>query len=678
MRGKICFLVNVLLVASVSLAACAAPAEAPVAPTVTPVESAAAPVTTVQPTAIPTATPAEPTATTEVATGPIYKDLEASIEDRVEDLLSRMTLAEKIGQVTQVEKNSIRKKDITERFIGSLLSGGGGYPPGNTPESWADMVNSYQEYASQTRLGIPLIYGVDAIHGHGNLKGATLFPHNIGLGATRDPDLVERIGQATALEMIATGIYWNFGPVVAVPQDIRWGRTYEGYSENTELVSTLASAYVRGLQNVDSAPALSDPAAVLATPKHYVGDGGTTWGSSDTVIWEQQFMLDQGVTDVDETTLRAVHLPPYIAAIEAGARSIMVSFSSWGGLKMHAQKYLLTDVLKGELGFEGFLVSDWQAIDQIPGDYYSDVVTSINAGLDMIMVPYDYDAFINNLIEAVNNGDVPMERIDDAVRRILMVKFQLGLFERPFTDESLLPLVGSDEHRELAREAVRKSLVLLKNENDTLPLAKDTSLIFVAGQAADDIGIQCGGWTIEWQGEPGNITPGTTILDAINGAVSKDTTVVYNKWGRFKRVIDEIADVGIVVVGEMPYAEGIGDRADLTLSERDVALIELVKERSDKVVVILISGRPMIVTEHLDQWDAFIAAWLPGTEGQGVADVLFGDYPFTGKLPYTWPRSMDQIPSDFDNIKATGPEAPLFPFGYGLGTDGVQVPYSLD
>jgi beta-glucosidase len=658
MRKKIFFLVNVLLVASLLLAACAAPTKVPIAPTVTPTELAT----------VPTVTPVEPTATTKVATGPIYKDPEANIEDRVEDLLARMTLAEKIGQMTQVEKNSIRKEDITARFIGSLLSGGGGYPSRNTPEGWADMVNGYQEYALQTRLGIPLIYGVDAVHGHGNVKGVVVFPHNVGLGATQDPDLVERIGRVTAREMIATGIYWNFGPVVAVPQDIRWGRTYEGYSEKTELVSTLASAFVRGLQNVDSTPDLSAPTTVLATPKHYVGDGGTTWGSSDTFII-QQFMLDQGVTDVDEATLRAIHLPPYKAAIDAGAMCIMVSFSSWGGLKMHAQRYLLTDVLKGELGFEGFLVSDWAGIDQLPGDYYSDIVTSINAGLDMIMVPYDYDAFINGLIKAVENGDVPMERIDDAVRRILTVKFQLGLFERPFADESLLPLVGSDEHRELAREAVRKSLVLLKNDNDTLPLAKDTSLIFVAGPGANDIGIQCGGWTIEWQGKPGNITPGTTILDAIESTVSEDATVKYNKWGRFKRVTDEIADVGIIVVGEMPYAEGVGDRADLTLSERDIALIELVKERSERIVVILISGRPMIVTEHLDQWDAFIAAWLPGTEGQGVADVLFGDYPFSGKLPYTWPRAMDQIPFDFDNMATTGPEAPLFSFGHGLGTD---------
>jgi beta-glucosidase len=657
MPNKTPVFMSVLAITGILLAACTAPTGTSVRPTPTPTELAPAP----------TATRVEPTATAEVATGPFYKDPQAPIKDRVEDLLGRMTLAEKIGQMTQVEKNSIQEEDITALFIGSLLSGGGGYPRPNTPAGWADMVNRFQEYALKTRLGIPLIYGVDAVHGHNNVKGAVVFPQNVGLGAAQDPDLMERIGQITALEMIATGIYWNFGPVVAVPQDIRWGRTYEGYSEVTELVSSLASAYIRGLQNVGSTADLSAPTTVLATPKHFVGDGGTAWGSS-IGFFGQKYMLDQGVTKVNEATLRAIHLPPYEAAIDAGAMSIMVSFSSWGGLKMHAQEYLLTDVLKGELGFEGFLISDWQAIDQIPGDYYSDIVTSINAGLDMIMVPYDYKAFIEGLTKAVNKGDVPLERIDDAVRRILTVKFQLGLFERPFSDESLLSLVGSDEHREVAREAVRKSLVLLRNEGHTLPLAKDVRLIFVAGQGADDIGIQCGGWTIEWQGKPGKITPGTTVLDAIELTVSEETRVEYNRQGNFERVADQTADVGIVVVGETPYAEGVGDRADLGLSAQDVALIERVKEKSVKIVVILISGRPMAITEQLDGSDAFVAAWLPGTEGQGVADVLFGDYPFTGKLPYTWPRSMDQIPFDFDSLETTGPEAPLFPLGYGLET----------
>ncbi|MCP4544107.1 MAG: beta-glucosidase [Chloroflexi bacterium] len=618
----------------------------------------------------PAATPAASTAVVETEPPPEDPGPGLSIEERVEELLAQMTLAEKIGQMTQVEKNSIRNADITDRFIGSILSGGAGRPLRNTPKGWADMVNGYQEHALRTRLGIPLIYGVDAIHGHGNLEGATVFPQQIGLGAANDSELMERIGQVTALEMIATGIYWNFGPVVAVPQDIRWGRTYEGYSENTEIVSALASAYVRGLQNVDGVTDLSAPTTVLATPKHFVGDGGTAWGTSEIYIM-QQYMIDQGVTDVDEATLRVIHLPPYAAAIDAGAMSIMVSFSSWGGMKMHAQKYLLTDVLKGEMGFEGFLVSDWQAIDQIPGDYYNDIVTSINAGLDMIMVPYDYEAFIDGLTQAVENGDVPMERIDDAVRRILTAKFQLGLFERPFNDESLLSMVGSDEHREVACEAVRKSLVLLKNKDSVLPLSKETPLIFVAGGSADDVGIQCGGWTIEWQGASGDITPGTTILEAIENTVSADTTVHYDQLGQFEQVKNDdgsqaISDVGIVVVGETPYTEGVGDRADLTLSTDDVAKIARVRETSKKLVVILISGRPMIVTEQMDRLDAFVAAWLPGTEGQGVADVLFGDYPFTGKLPYTWPRSMGQIPFDSDNLETD----PLFFFGYGLDTEG--------
>jgi beta-glucosidase len=333
----------------------------------------------------------------------------------------------------------------------------------------------------------------------------------------------------------------------------------------------------------------------------------------------------------------------------------MVSFSSWGGLKMHAHKYLLTDVLKGELGFDGFLVSDWQGIDQIPGEHYSDVVTAINAGIDMVMVPYDYGAFIENLTKAVEKGDVPEERVDDAVRRILTVKLELGLFERPYSDESLRSLIASEEHLDLALEAVRKSLVLLKNEGNTLPLDEDTPLTFVAGQGAHDIGMQCGGWTIEWQGGSGGITTGVTILEGIENSVSEGTTIRYDRSGNF----EGIADVGIVVVGERPYAEGVGDRADLSLSAADAALIEAMRAQSEKLVVILISGRPMIITEQLPLADAFVAAWLPGTEGDGLAQVLFGEHPFTGKLPYTWPKSMEQV------ARNDGDE-PLFPLGYGL------------
>ena len=589
-----------------------------------------------------------------------YLDPTATTASRVEDLLARMTLAEKIGQMTLVEKNSIQPNDITDLGIGALLSGGGGYPTTNTPEAWAEMVGAYQEEALQSRLGIPLLYGVDAVHGHNNVKGATIFPHNIGLGATRNPALLEQIGRATAVEVAATGIFWNYAPAVTVPQDIRWGRTYEGYSENSDVVTELGTAYLRGLQGDD----LSDPLTVLGTPKHFVGDGGTTWGTSGSEGYE----LDRGDTQVDEAMLRAVHLPPYPAVIDAGAMNIMVSYSSWNGRKLHGHDYLLTDILKGELEFTGFLVSDWQAIDEINSNYYDAVVQAINAGVDMNMVPFEYDLFIQALTAAVENGDVSLERIDDAVRRILTVKFKLGLFENPHPNPDYLDLVGSDEHRELARQAVRESLVLLKNEGNTLPLAKDAPLIFVAGEAADDIGIQSGGWTIEWQGKAGNITPGTTLLDGIENTVTATTAVHYNRFGKYDRVTDEngdlaMADIGIVFVGERPYAEGVGDSDDLSLTETDINLISRVRDRSHKLVVIIISGRPLIITDQLEMADSFVAAWLPGTEGQGIADVLFGDFPFTGQLSYTWPRTMEQLP-----LGAASSD-PLFPFGYGLRTE---------
>jgi beta-glucosidase len=593
------------------------------------------------------------------------------VEQRVEDLLARMTLAEKIGQMTQVEKGSIKPADVTRYFIGSVISGGGGSPLENTPEGWARMVDGYQKAALAARLGIPILYGADAVHGHNNLKGAVIFPHNIGLGAANDPALVEEICAATAEELSAAGVRWNFAPTVAVAQDIRWGRAYESYGENTELVSALGAACVRGLQNAGGpgkpgldaagrgAAGLAAPPSVLATPKHYLGDGGTAWGSSAA----PGFKLDQGDARVDEETLRRVFLPPYQAAIDAGARSIMVSFSSWNGVRMHANRYLLADVLKGELGFRGFLVSDWQAIDQLPGDYHSDVVASINAGLDMVMVPFAYQQFISTLTGAVERGEVPVERIDDAVRRILAVKMEMGLFEQPYSDPALLDTVGSAAHRALAREAAAKSLVLLKNENRALPAAKDAPLIFVGGQIADDIGAQCGGWTIEWQGRSGDITPGTTLLEAVRAAASEKTKVEYSRDGRFEGAA--LANLGIAVVGEMPYAEGAGDREDLSLSAADAALIQKMRERSQKLVVVIISGRPLVIADVLDQADAWVAAWLPGTEGQGVTDVLFGDIPFTGRLPFAWPASGDQLPLGPASPSAAG-QQPLFPYGYGL------------
>jgi beta-glucosidase len=592
----------------------------------------------------------------------LYLDASAPLEVRVEDLLGRMTLEEKVGQMTQIEKNSLESGDVTDYFLGSVLSGGGGYPHPNTAEAWAEMVDGFQEEALATRLAIPLIYGVDAVHGHNNIYGAVIFPHNIGLGATGNADLVEQIGRATAENTLATGIYWNFAPVLAVVQDYRWGRTYEAYSDNPELVTRLGTAFLLGLQGEQ----LGSEDSVLATPKHFIGDGGAVFGTSTT----GNYLIDQGQTLDDETMLREVYLPPYIDAIQNGAMSIMVSFSSWGDLKMHAHEDLLTGVLKEELGFEGYIISDWGGIDQISTDYYDAVVTALNAGVDMNMVPYDAPRFINTLLDAVEAGDVAAERIDDAVRRILRVKFMMGLFENPFSNPDLLSTVGSDEQRELARQAVQESLVLLQNNERTLPIARNTPLIFVAGTGADDLGMQSGGWTIEWQGLLGNITVGTTILDGIEAVVDDPEQVVYDRFGKFRNRTDEagndlIADVGIVVVGEVPYAEGVGDRADLQLSQGDKDLIERVRSRVDRLVVVLLSGRPMTITDQLAQSDAFVAAWLPGTEGQGVADVLFGDVDFTGKLSFRWQRTDNQLPILY-GAEDEGCDAPLFPFGYGL------------
>jgi beta-glucosidase len=607
---------------------------------------------------------------------PFQIDSNRPIAEQVEDLLGRMTLDEKIGQMTQVEKNSIKWGDITKYFIGSILSGGGGSPSTNTAEAWAEMINGFQQEALATRLGIPIIYGADAVHGHGNLYGATIFPAEIGLGAGRNASLVRQIGQATAEEMLATGTQWNFAPVVAVPQDIRWGRTWEAYGEDPGLVSELGSASIQGLQSLPDgyAPAAGQDLNVLATPKHFLGDGGTTFGTSTQVIIKP-YLLDQGDMRFDEAAVRNLFFPPYQAAVDSGAKSVMVSFSSWNGIKMHAQKYWIMDVLKSELGFKGFVVSDWGGMDQISSDYYASIVAGINAGIDMNMVPYDYPRFINTMKQAIRNGDISEERINDAVRRILTVKVELGLFGHPYADPTLLETVGSDEHRALARQAVRESLVLLKNNDAILPAAKNSSPVYVAGQGADDIGMQCGGWTIEWQGKSGDIQPGTTILEGIQAIVSNDTRVEYDLRGEF----DGMAEIGIVVVGEQPYAEGVGDASDLSLTQTDIQAITTLRAHSQKLIVIILSGRPLIISGQFQMADAWVAAWLPGTEGAGVAEVLFGDFPFTGKLPYTWPRSNNQLPSNKNNSASmTGCAAPLFPYGYGLGEAGSQPIEWLD
>jgi beta-glucosidase len=580
--------------------------------------------------------------------------------------MARMTLLEKIGQMTQVDVKSLLAGAVRQFGIGSVLSGGGGNPTPNNPEAWAEMVRRVQAEALESRLGIPLLYGVDAVHGHSNLRGATIFPHNVGLGATRDADLVERIGRVTASELLATNVHWTFAPAVSVPQDIRWGRTYEGFSEDSELVSSLGAAFIRGL-NGEAGSGNGDRRPVLSSPKHFVGDGGTAWGSTRSYEWIQdrwksdvadRWQLDQGDLRSDIGALRRVHLRPYAEAIAAGALSIMVSYSSWNGLKLHGHRYLLTDVLKGEMAFGGFLVSDWFGVSQLDRDFERAVGLSINAGLDMVMVPFEYERFIRAVEVGVETGFIPVSRIDDACGRILRVKAALGLFDHPFGDESLLGRIGCESHRAVAREAVSKSQVLLKNEGAALPLSPSISRLLIAGAAANDIGLQCGGWTIEWQGARGAITPGTTLLQGIAETVARGTPITYRPEGNFE---NEQGDAGIVVLSEPPYCEGEGDSDDLSLSRDEVALVRRTRRHCKVLILVIYSGRPLIIGDVLDSCDAIVASWLPGTEAQGIADVLFGREPFTGRLPYTWPANIDQL-------RAPHESAPLFALSHGLTT----------
>ena len=557
-----------------------------------------------------------------------YQNPTLSIDERVADLMNRMTVAEKTGQMVLVEKNSIHDlNDITQYNLGALLSGGGAGPKQDTPLAWLQMINEFQSAAKNTCLGIPLLYGIDAIHGHGNVLGATIFPHFIGLGATRDPDLVKRVAMATAEEMVATGIYWNFAPNLDVAKDIRWGKTYETFGSDTANVAQLGLAYLEGTQN-SSASYFK----VLANPKHFLGGGNMEYGTSRN----KKFKVEEGSITIDEKTLRQVHLVPFQKAIAGGARVVMVGTASWQG-KLNSDNYhLLTELLKNELGFSGFIVSDWYGVYEIETSKYNSLVRAVNAGIDMVMTPFEYKNFISNLQEALANGDIAEERLDDAVRRILTVKFETGLFDRPEVKPEGLSVIGNAAHREIAREAVRKSQVLLKNKNSVLPLSKSLNKIIVAGSAADNLGRQAGGWTTEWQGIDGNYgISGTTILEAIKNTVSRDTEVEYNKKGDFS-VKNNLADVGIVVVGEKPYAEGWGDNANPSLSSEDLSAIKKVKAKSKKIIVIIVSGRPLNIKEYARNWDAIIAAWLPGSEGQGVVDVLFGDFAFTGTLPVDW------------------------------------------
>ncbi|MFF5547646.1 glycoside hydrolase family 3 N-terminal domain-containing protein [Streptomyces olivaceoviridis] len=591
----------------------------------------------------------EPVAASPAAVLP-YQDPSAPVPDRVSDLLARMTLDDKLGQMTQIEKDAlVPQSDLAAYRIGSVLSGGDSTVSPNNAQTWADTYDALQRTALTTPLGIPVIYGIDAVHGHNAVRGATLFPHNIGLGATRDPALVQRIGRAVAEEVSGTGIDWDFAPCLCVARDDRWGRTYESYGETPDLPSSLTT-FITGLQGE---PLGEGPAPVLATAKHYLGDGGTAGG------------VDQGDTRLSEAELRAVHLPPFKEAVRRGVGAVMLSYSSWNGVRSHANRYLVTDLLKGELGFGGFVVSDWAAVDQLDGQSGftgAEITTAVNAGVDMVMVPHDYKKFLTLLRGEVAAGRIAQSRIDDANRRILTKKFQLGLFERPFTDRSYTPTVGSAAHRELARQAVRASQVLLKNEGGVLPLPKSAKL-FVAGKSADDIGNQSGGWTVGWQGRSGPVTDGTTVLEGIRAAVTDPSRVTYDRYGNG---IDSSYRAAVAVVGETPYAEGRGDRpGGLGLDQEDLQTLARLRASGVPVVVVLVSGRPLDVSGRLPDWTALLAAWLPGTEGAGVSDVLFGDYAPTGKLPVSWPRTSSQEPVNDGDGKD-----PLFPYGYGLTYSG--------
>ncbi|GAB7104661.1 hypothetical protein JCM4814A_29750 [Streptomyces phaeofaciens JCM 4814] len=591
-----------------------------------------------------------------------YLNAELPVKQRVKDLLSRMSTAEKAGQMTQAERGAVSAPgDIAAYDLGSLLSGGGSTPTPNTAEAWAAMIDAFQLRTRTTRFQIPLIYGVDAVHGHNNLVGATVMPHNIGLGATRDPGLARRTGAVTAAEVRATGVPWDFAPCLCVTRDERWGRSYEAFGEDPALVESMETV-IQGLQGARDGSDLKDDDKVLATAKHFVGDGGTTYGSSTTGT----YTIDQGVTEVTRRQLEAVHLAPYQEAVDRGVGTVMPSYSSLdvvgdglGPVKMHARADMINGVLKDRMGFDGFVISDWNAIDQLPGDYASHVRTAVNAGVDMMMVPYSYKEFSSALIAEVKAGGVGQRRLDDAVARILTQKFRLGLFEQPYADTTGASRIGSAAHRDVAREAVAASQVLLKNDGGLLPLKK-TQKVYVAGSNADDIGNQSGGWTVTWQGASGDITPGTTILEGLRKSGGAIT------WSKDASAPLTGHDVGVVVVGETPYAEGVGDVGngnDLELSPADRAAVDKVCAAM-KCAVLVVSGRPQLIGDRLGEIDALVASWLPGTEGDGVADVLYGREAFTGQLPVTWPRSEAQLPI---NVGDTAYD-PQYPYGWGLTT----------
>ncbi|KAL1565810.1 beta-glucosidase [Salvia divinorum] len=597
----------------------------------------------------------------------IYKDPLAPIEARIKDLLSQMTLTEKIGQMAQIERVVATPSAIKDLSIGSILSVGGSGPFENARSSdWAAMADTFQKAALQSRLGIPLLYGIDAVHGNNNVYGATIFPHNIGLGATRDADLVRRIGAEAAREVRAAGIHYTFAPCVAVCRDPRWGRSYESFGEDPQIVKMMASM-VTGLQGQppqgypSGYPFVGGRENVVACAKHFVGDGGTRNG------------VNEGDTISSYDELERIHIAPYLDCIAQGVCTIMASYSSWNGTKLHSSRFLLTEILKEKLGFKGFVISDSEGLDRLSSphgsNYQQSVLSAITAGIDMVMVPFRYQLFLADLLHLVESGKIPTTRIDDAVERILRVKFASGLFEHPLSDSTLLGTVRCEQHKQIAREAVRKSLVLLKNGQDStrpfLPLDQNAKRILVVGKHADDLGYQCGGWTATWEGKSGRITTGTTILEAIREVVGAKTEVIYEE-NPSESIDGRDYSFAIVVVGEGPYVESGGDSSDLKIHFNGAELASAVADQVP-TLVILISGRPLAIDPRLlNRAHALVAAWLPGSEGRGVVDVIFGDHGFQGRLPMTWFKHVEQLPMHAESNSYD----PLFPVGYGLTTSG--------
>ena len=582
----------------------------------------------------------------------------------VDELLSEMTLEEKVGQTIMADLDFIKPSDLDRYPIGGILNGGNTSPNGNQRAStneWKQLAQDFYDESVTSGADIPILWGTDAVHGHSNVFGATIFPHNIGLGASANEKLLKDIGSAVAEEVLATGLYWTFAPTVTVPQDYRWGRTYEGYSESPELVSKLGEAFIYGLQG--SGEQFLGSNKIIGTAKHFLGDGGTYLG------------VDQGDTKVSENILKEIHGTPYYSALDACIQTVMASFNSWNGSKVHGNEYLLTEVLKNQMGFDGFVVGDWNGHGQIPGCSNGSCPESLIAGVDMYMVPENWKDLYRNTLRQAENGDIPIERLNDAVRRILIVKERLGLFNGKKPSNSPFSEVGLQHNRDISRQAVRESLVLLKNNKNVLPI-KQGKRVLVIGPDADSLKTQTGGWTLDWQGtnnQNKDFPNSITFLDALKEEIGAEN-VTHVQF--LNNVNAEDYDLAIVAYGEQPYAEGVGDRSNLNFSsKRHIAFLELLAENKIPTVSLFFTGRPLWITKEINLSDAFVVAWLPGTESRGMTDVMVNsdktNYDFTGKLPFSWPKNTYQ--ANLNYYDATSD--PLFTYGYGLTyEDNIVVP----